>query len=64
MRAACGAPHSVDAGDAAEVEAIEDELLFRLRSIERATRLRAGDLPPDEAQALDGLCQRLSGIDG
>jgi len=55
---------SVAVQNAAEADAIESELLFRLRSIERATRLRAGDLPPDEAPALDGLCQRLSGIDG
>jgi hypothetical protein len=52
---------SVAVQNAAEADAMESELLFRLRSIERATRLRAGDLAPDEAQALDGLCQRLSG---
>ena len=45
------------AQDAAEVEAIEDELFFRLRSIERATMLRAGGLASDEAQRLDRLCE-------
>ncbi len=45
------------AQDAAEVEAIEDELFFRLRSIERATLLRAGDLASDEAQRLERLCE-------
>ncbi|HSW27527.1 MAG TPA: HD domain-containing phosphohydrolase [Burkholderiaceae bacterium] len=50
--------------NAAEADAMESELLFRLRSIERATRLRAGELAADEAQALNVLCQRLSGIDG
>ena len=44
------------AQDTAEVEAIEDELFFRLRSIERATLLRAGTLAPEEAQRLDDLC--------
>ena len=45
------------AQDAAEVEAIEDELFFRLRSIERATLLRAGELASDEAQRLERLCE-------
>jgi hypothetical protein len=45
------------AQDAAEVEAIEDELFFRLRSIERAILLRAGDLASDEAQRLERLCE-------
>lgn len=45
------------AQDAAEVEAIEDELFFRLRSIERATLLRAGELASDEAQRLNRLCE-------
>jgi hypothetical protein len=44
------------AQDAAEVEAVEDELFFRLRAIERATLLRAGELTPPEAQRLDDLC--------
>ena len=46
--------------DAAEVEAVEDELVFRLRSIERAARLRAGDLPPQDAEKLELLCIDLA----
>jgi hypothetical protein len=45
--------------DAAEVESVEDELFFRLRSIERATRLRAGELVPAEARRLDLFCDAL-----
>ena len=45
------------AQDAAEVEAIEDELFYRLRSIERAILLRAGELASDEAQRLERLCE-------
>jgi HD-GYP domain-containing protein (c-di-GMP phosphodiesterase class II) len=51
---------SVVAQDAAEVEAVEDELFFRLHSIERATRLRAGELPAEEAGRLDEFCVSLS----
>ena len=51
---------AVTAQDAAEVESVEDELFFRLRSIERATRLRAGELPAAEAQLLQALCDTLS----
>ncbi len=51
---------AVTAQDAAEVESVEDELFFRLRSIERATRLRAGELPAAEAQQLQALCDTLS----
>jgi hypothetical protein len=50
---------AVNAQDAAEVEAVEDELLFRLRSIQRAMMLRAGDLAPDEAQRLQALCDGM-----
>ena len=46
--------------DAAEVEAVEDELYFRLRSIERAARLSAGDLPPADAERLEQLCAEIS----
>lgn len=46
--------------DAAEVEAVEDELCHRLRGIERATRLLAGDLPAQDAESLDRLCEELS----
>ncbi|HSW08402.1 HD-GYP domain-containing protein [Aquabacterium sp.] len=50
---------TVSAQDAAEVEAVEDELLFRLRTIQRATLLRAGELGPDDAQRLQTLCDGL-----
>lgn len=36
---------AIDGQDCAEVEAIEDELAFRLSAIERAVLLRAGNLP-------------------
>lgn len=49
----------LDAAESAEVESIEDELLFRLRTIERAARLRAGDLPPADLRRLDALCEAL-----
>jgi hypothetical protein len=52
---------SVATQDAAEVESIEDELFFRLRSIERAALLRAGELPPHDAQRLRLLCEGLGG---
>ncbi len=45
--------------DVAEVEAVENELLTRLQGIERAARLRAGDLPADDAQRLEALCAGL-----
>ena len=48
--------------DAAEVESVEDELCFRLRSIERATRLRAGELPLKDAARLDRLCEDLGAM--
>ena len=51
----------VAAQDAAEVEAIEDELLFRLHAIGRAAMLRAGDLAEEDAQRLDLLCLSLAG---
>lgn len=46
--------------DAAEVEAVEDELYFRLRGIQRAVVMRAGELPAEEARALKALCDSLS----
>jgi hypothetical protein len=49
--------------DAAEVEAIEAELSFRLRSIERAALLRAGELAGEEALRLGQLCQALRPAD-
>lgn len=45
--------------DAAEVEAVEDELYFRLRGIARAVTMRAGELPADEAGVLAALCESL-----
>jgi len=45
--------------DAAEVDAVEEELSFRLRSIERAALLRAGDLPPDDAANMALFCTSL-----
>lgn len=44
----------------AEVEAVEGELRFRLRRIERAVRLRAGLLTDQDTQRLDRVCQRLT----
>lgn len=66
LRTGCNASglwstESVAAQDAAEVEAVEDELLFRLRAIKRATLLRAGDLSPADAQRLSLLCDGLGG---
>jgi predicted flap endonuclease-1-like 5' DNA nuclease len=46
--------------DAAEVEAVDGELRFRLRRIERAVRLGAGLLTDEDAQRLDGLCRQLT----
>ena len=53
---------SVAAQDAAEVEAVEDELIFRLRSIERAALQRAGELPVHDAHRLNQLCDSLRAI--
>jgi HD-GYP domain-containing protein (c-di-GMP phosphodiesterase class II) len=53
---------AVSVRDAAEVEAIEDELIFRLRGIERAALLRAGELAPGDASRLGRLCEALRSI--
>ena len=53
---------AVSARDAAEVEAIEDELLFRLRAIERAAQLRAGELGPGDANRLEQLGAALRAV--
>lgn len=45
--------------DAGEVEALEDELYFRLRGVQRAVLMRAGELPADEGVALAALCDAL-----
>jgi hypothetical protein len=47
--------------DAAEIEAVEQELLFRLRSIHRATLLSAGKLPAGDLQSLNLLGEQLGG---
>jgi len=53
---------AVIAEGAAEVEAIEDELFFRLNAIERAALLCAGELPPADADRLDLLCDSLRAV--
>jgi hypothetical protein len=53
-------PRAIVSADAAEVEAVEDELYFRLRGVQRATLLLAGQLPPMEAAALGALCDSLA----
>jgi len=47
--------------DLVEVEAVEEELSFRLRAIERATRLHAPDLEGADAERLARLCTTLHG---
>ena len=49
--------------DAAEVEAVEQELLFRLRGIHRATLLRAGKLPAGDLQSLKLLGEQLGALE-
>jgi hypothetical protein len=49
----------VAAQDAAEVDAVEEELSFRLRAIERAALLRAGDLPPEDEARMALFCTSL-----
>jgi HD-GYP domain-containing protein (c-di-GMP phosphodiesterase class II) len=50
---------AVDYRDAAELEAIENELQFRLRSIQRSIMLRAGNLPASDMHRLRLLCENL-----
>jgi hypothetical protein len=52
--------HVPAGADAAEVEALEDEIYFRLRAIQRAMLLHAGELPADEAAALQALGESLA----
>lgn len=52
-------PQAAAGTDAAEVEAMEDELYFRLRGVQRAVMLRAGELSADEASRLTSLCESL-----
>ena len=58
---ACGMWHAaaVAETDAAEVLAVAGELMYRLRGIERAVLLRAGELPAQEQSAIDSLCMGL-----
>jgi len=53
-------PSALLSADAAEVEMLEDELYFRLRGIQRATLLLAGQLPTPEAVALGTLCDSFA----
>ncbi len=53
-------PSALLSADAAEVEALEDELYFRLRGVQRAALLRAGTLPAPEAGQLQELCESLA----
>jgi HD domain len=48
-----------NSANAAEVEAIEDELYRRLRGVQRAVMLRAGSLPGAEAAELTAFCDGL-----
>lgn len=52
-------PQAAAGSDAAEVEAMEDELYFRLRGVQRAVMLRGGELLADEAARLKLLCDSL-----
>jgi hypothetical protein len=51
---------TLSGADAAEVEALEDELYFRLRGVQRATLRAAGKLPPPESTELAALCDSLA----
>ena len=53
-------PGAMLSADAAEVEAVEDELYFRLRGVQRAALLTAGTLPADEAAVLNRFCDTLA----
>jgi hypothetical protein len=52
--------HVPAGADAAEVEALEDAIYFRLRAIQRAMLLHAGELPADEAAALQSLGESMA----
>lgn len=53
-------PQVTGSVNAAEVEAIEDELYRRLRSVQRATLMRAGTLEPAHAARLTQFCDGLA----
>ena len=50
---------AAEGSDAGEVEAMEDELYFRLRGVQRAVLTRLGGLPVDEVAKLRTLCESL-----
>jgi hypothetical protein len=52
--------HVATGAEAAEVEALEDQLYFRLRAVQRAMELHAGELSDDDADALRSLGESLS----
>ena len=52
--------HVSSGAEAAEVEALEDAIYFRLRAVQRAMQLHAGELPADEAAALQALGDSLA----
>ncbi len=53
-------PRALLSTDAAEVEAVEDELYFRLRGVQRAALLLAGQLPAADADTLNRFCDTLA----
>ncbi len=53
-------PRALSGADAAEVEAVEDELYARLRGVQRATLRLAGELPAAEAATLGAFCDSLA----
>jgi hypothetical protein len=53
-------PDSIGVEQAAEAEAVQDALRGRLFAIERAARLCAGNLPPEDADRLNLLCSSLT----
>ena len=63
-RLASGLWHAgaVTEGDAAEIEAAQAELFFRLQGIKRALRLHAGALPAADSERLDHLCDGLDAV--
>lgn len=53
-------PRAMLVAEAAEVEMLEDEIYFRLRGVQRATLLLAGQLPSPHAEALGTLCDSFA----
>ena len=52
-------PDALEGADSGEVESVEHELTHRLRAIERAALLRAGDVPAGDAERLALLGESL-----